>query len=94
METFTQYADRTIVKLRSFLSTDATHRKLDELLARVDRGEVITTEDARIVVRTLVELDNLHKRCRSRVEQIEREIAERPANVQAAYRQEMERGRR
>jgi len=93
METLEQAAHKLIRKISGFLSTDATARKLNELFRRIDRGEVIGTEEARIVMRTLTELDHLHKRCGARVEQIECEIAKCPEHVREAYREELSRGR-
>jgi hypothetical protein len=94
METLEQAAHKVTRKISGFLSTDATARQFGELLRRIDRGEVIGTEDARIVMRTLSELDHLHKRCRNRIERIDHAIAKCPAHVQEAYRQELERGLR
>jgi len=93
-QTFEQAGHKLIRKISGFLSTDATARKFGELFRRIDRGEVITTEEARVVMRTLVELDHLHKRCRRNLELIDQQIAKCPPDVQEAYRLERERGRR
>jgi len=80
--------------IRNKLNGDALEFKLTEFLARVECDEVVTTDDARVTVRTMVELDALSKRCRDYAERLDREVAKLPEHLREVYRQELEKGRR
>ena len=92
METFEQAMHRLLQQLSRKLSTDATARQINELLRRMDNGEVLSQEDARAVLRTLAALQALSARCRGSVERIDAEIAKCPEHIRDAYSDERGRG--